>query len=175
MDSVRAAGSSRSIPRRRKPKNKILLSIWRRKEKREEKISQNGKSVLHIMSYTVPVIYTYWVNKLAFNQKGWGGGGGEKKGKGTKWKSGVSHHIVYCSTEVTTAVNAIPKILQIMCSYTIFDQIEIKTRSLSIFIFLSPFPSPTRLLFALTTSPSLILPGTLESFLTQTCPWRSTS
>ena len=79
MDSVRAAGSSRSIPRRRKPKNKILLSIWRRKEKREEKISQNGKSVLHIMSYTVPVIYTYWVNKQAFNQKGWGGGGGGRE------------------------------------------------------------------------------------------------
>ena len=33
----------------------------------------------------------------------------------------------------------------------------------------------TRLLLALRTSPSLILPGTLESFLTQTCPWRSTS
>ena len=38
-----------------------------------------------------------------------------------------------------------------------------------------PFPSLTQLLLALTTSPSLILPGTLESFLTQNCPWRSTS
>ena len=36
-------------------------------------------------------------------------------------------------------------------------------------------PFPSRVLLALTTSPSLILPGTLESFLTQTCPWRSTS
>ena len=40
---------------------------------------------------------------------------------------------------------------------------------------LPPFPSLTWLLLALTTSPSLILPGSLESFLTQTCPWRSTS
>ena len=35
---------------------------------------------------------------------------------------------------------------------------------------LLPFPSLTRLLLALTTSPSLILPGTLDSFLTQNCP-----
>ena len=35
---------------------------------------------------------------------------------------------------------------------------------------LPPFPSLTQLLLALTTSPSLILPGTLESFLTQACP-----
>ena len=40
---------------------------------------------------------------------------------------------------------------------------------------LPPFPFLTRLLLALTTSPSLILPGTLDSFLTQNCPWRSTS
>ena len=40
---------------------------------------------------------------------------------------------------------------------------------------LLPVPSLTRLLLALTTSPSLILPGTLDSFLTQACPWRSTS
>ena len=32
---------------------------------------------------------------------------------------------------------------------------------------LLPFPSLTRLLLALTTSPSLILPGTLDSFLTK--------
>ena len=32
------------------------------------------------------------------------------------------------------------------------------------------FPSLIRLLLALTTSPSLILPGTLDSFLTQNCP-----
>ena len=38
-----------------------------------------------------------------------------------------------------------------------------------------PFPSLIRLLLALTTSPSLILPGTLDSFLTHNCPWRSTS
>ena len=38
-----------------------------------------------------------------------------------------------------------------------------------------PFRSWTRSLLALTTSPSLILPGTLDSFLTQNCPWRSTS
>ena len=36
------------------------------------------------------------------------------------------------------------------------------------------FPSLIRLLLALTTSPSLILPGTLDSFWTQTFPWRST-
>ena len=40
---------------------------------------------------------------------------------------------------------------------------------------LLPFPSLTLLLLALTTSPSVILPGTLDSFLTQNCPWRSTS
>ena len=40
---------------------------------------------------------------------------------------------------------------------------------------LLPFPSLIRLLLALTKSPSLILPGTLDSFLTQNCPWRSTS
>ena len=34
----------------------------------------------------------------------------------------------------------------------------------------SNVPSLTRLLLALTTSPSLILPGTLDSFLTQNCP-----
>ena len=38
-----------------------------------------------------------------------------------------------------------------------------------------PPPPPTRLLLAFTTSPSLILPGTLDSFLTKNCPWRSTS
>ena len=37
------------------------------------------------------------------------------------------------------------------------------------------FPSLIRLLLALTTSPFLILPGTLDSFLTKNCPWRSTS
>ena len=40
---------------------------------------------------------------------------------------------------------------------------------------LLPFPSLIRLLLALTTSPSLILPGTLDSFLTQNCPRKSTS
>ena len=40
---------------------------------------------------------------------------------------------------------------------------------------LLPFLSLTRLLLALPASPSLILPGTLDSFLTQNCPWRSTS
>ena len=40
---------------------------------------------------------------------------------------------------------------------------------------LPPFPFLTRLLLALITSPSLILPGTLDSFLTQNCPCRSTS
>ena len=39
----------------------------------------------------------------------------------------------------------------------------------------STFLSLIRLLLALTTSPSLILPGTLDSFLTQNCPQRSTS
>ena len=38
-----------------------------------------------------------------------------------------------------------------------------------------PFPFLTRLLLALTRSPSLIPPRTLDSFSTQTCPWRSTS
>ena len=36
---------------------------------------------------------------------------------------------------------------------------------------LLPFPSLVQLLLALTTSPSLIMPGTLVSFLTQNCPW----
>ena len=36
-------------------------------------------------------------------------------------------------------------------------------------------PSLIWSLLAFTTSPSLILPGTLDSFLTQKCPWRSTS
>ena len=40
---------------------------------------------------------------------------------------------------------------------------------------LQPSPSLTRLLLALTASHSLILPGTLDSFLTQNCPWRTTS
>jgi len=43
----------------------------------------------------------------------------------------------------------------------------------NLFVFpsnLPPFPSLTRLLLALTTSPSLILPATLDSFLTQSCP-----
>ena len=35
---------------------------------------------------------------------------------------------------------------------------------------LPPLPSLIRLLLALTTSPSLILPGTLDSFLTENCP-----
>ena len=58
-----------------------------------------------------------------------------------------------------------------------------KRSSLSIFLFLVPFPLPWNLiqfpslirsLVALTASPSLILPGTLDSFLTQNCPCRST-
>ena len=32
---------------------------------------------------------------------------------------------------------------------------------------------PDWLLLALTTSPSLVLPGALDSFLTQNCPWRT--
>ena len=33
----------------------------------------------------------------------------------------------------------------------------------------------TRLLLSLTTSPSLILPGTLDTFSSQNCPWKGTS
>ena len=53
------------------------------------------------------------------------------------------------------------------------EQRQNRISSLSLFVFLEsylPFPSLTRLLLALTTSPSLILPGTLDSFLTQNCP-----
>ena len=38
---------------------------------------------------------------------------------------------------------------------------------------LPPFPSLIWLLLALTTSPSSILPGTLDWLLSQNCPWRS--
>ena len=53
-----------------------------------------------------------------------------------------------------------------------------KTEALSAFRLswnLLPFPSLIQLFLALATSPSLILPGTVDSFLTQNRPWRSTS
>ena len=58
--------------------------------------------------------------------------------------------------------------------YDSFLQVSQKSRLCASFP-AKPFPSLTQLLLALTASPSLILPRTLDSFLTQNCLWRSTS